>query len=74
MGTVVSISLACDPGEMILAGGTENFTNDPDDQTRIHMLDSGPDDLTGWHADAVVTQQFSNGGTLEVVLTILCVR
>jgi hypothetical protein len=36
------------------------------------MLDSGPVDETGWHMHSTVIQQFSNGGTLEVTLTVLC--
>jgi hypothetical protein len=71
-GTLVQLALACDPGGTILSGGTANVVSNAADVPRVHMLDSGPDAPTGWHAAATVIQQFSLGGTLEVVLTILC--
>jgi len=71
LGEVVSLELDCDPGFTLISGGTENLVANPQDVPRVHMLDSGPTAL-GWHTSATVTQQFSNGGTLEIVLTIRC--
>jgi len=71
MDTVVALALACPPGSTIVSGGTENRVSDPDDAVHVHMLESGPDE-TGWHAQSVVTQRFAVGGTLEIVLTIVC--
>jgi len=71
MDTVVALALACPPGSTIVSGGTENHVSDPSDAVHVHMLESGPDE-TGWHAQSVVTQRFAVGGTLEMVLTIVC--
>jgi hypothetical protein len=70
-GTLVSLALDCDPGSQIVSGGVANNIVNPLDEPRTHMLDSGPT-ANGWHANSTVVQQFTLGGTLEVVLTIIC--
>jgi Collagen triple helix repeat (20 copies) len=70
-GVVITLALDCDPGFAIVAGGTTNTMANAPDISRLHLLASGPT-ASGWQADAVVVQQFTIGGTLEVVLTILC--
>jgi hypothetical protein len=70
-GTLVFLELDCDPGSQIVSGGVTNNIVNPLDESRTHMLDSGPT-ANGWHANSTVVQQFTLGGTLEVVLTIIC--
>ena len=70
-GVVITLALDCDPGFQIIAGGTTNTMANAPDISRLHLLASGPT-ASGWQANAVVVQQFTIGGTLEVVLTILC--
>jgi hypothetical protein len=70
-GTLVFLELDCDPGSQIVSGGVTNNVVNPLDESRTHMLDSGPT-ANGWHANSTVVQQFTLGGTLEVVLTIIC--
>jgi hypothetical protein len=71
-GTVIDLSLTCDLGQIVISGGVTNTISDPSDVTKVHMLDSGPVDETGWHMHSTVIQRFSLNSTLEVVLTILC--
>jgi hypothetical protein len=73
-GALIRLALTCQPGEIVLSGGTANFVTNAADTSLVHQLDDGPDDFIGWHATAVVTQRFSLNGTLEVVLTLLCLR
>jgi Collagen triple helix repeat (20 copies) len=70
-GTLVSLALDCDPGSQIVSGGVTNNVVNPLDEPRTHMLDSGPT-ANGWHTNSTVVQQFTLGGTLEVVLTVVC--
>jgi Collagen triple helix repeat (20 copies) len=72
MGLVIDLSLTCDPGQIVISGGVTNTVTDPTDVTKVHMLDSGPVDESGWHMHSTVIQRFSNGSNLEVVLTVLC--
>jgi hypothetical protein len=71
-GTVIDLALQCDPGQIVISGGVANTITDPSDVTKVHMLDSGPVDATGWHMHSTVIQRFSLNSNLEVVLTILC--
>jgi len=72
-GTVVTVGAECDPGTVPSGGGLSNLVGNPQDTSRVHLLDSGPT-ATGWHSDATVVSTFSNGGTLEVVVTVFCVE
>jgi hypothetical protein len=71
-GVIIDLALQCDPGQIVISGGVTNNITDPSDVTKVHMLDSGPVDETGWHMHSTVIQRFSLNSNLEVVLTILC--
>jgi len=71
-GTIVDLSLSCDPGQIVISGGVTNTVTNPTDITKVHMLDSGPIDEAGWRMHSTVISRFSAGSDLEVVLTILC--
>jgi hypothetical protein len=73
LGTLIALSGDCDPGQVPIGGGVTNVLNHPQDEARAHLLDSGPT-TTGWHSNATVISTFSNGGTLEVVLTFTCME
>jgi|SRR5262245_25356690 len=72
-GTLVAVAADCDPGTVPIGGGLSNLVANPQDTSRVHLLDSGPT-ATGWHSNATVISTFSNGGTLEVVVTVFCVE
>src|SRR5215475_9701928 len=72
-GTLVAVAADCDPGTVPSGGGLSNLVGNPQDTSRVHLLDSGPT-ATGWHSNATVVSTFSNGGTLEVVVTVFCVE
>ena len=72
-GTLVAVAADCDPGTVPSGGGLSNVVANPQDTSRVHLLDSGPT-ATGWHSNATVISTFSNGGTLEVVVTVFCVE
>jgi basic membrane lipoprotein Med (substrate-binding protein (PBP1-ABC) superfamily) len=71
-GTIIDLALSCDPGQVVISGGVSNTITDPTDVTKVHMLDSGPIDESGWHMHSTVIQRFSVNSNLEVVLTVLC--
>jgi hypothetical protein len=71
-GTIIDLALSCDPGQVVISGGVSNTITDPTDVTKVHMLDSGPVDETGWHMHSTVIQRFSLNSNLEVMLTVLC--
>ena len=73
-GTIINLSLSCDPGQIVISGGVTNTITDPADVAKVHMLDSGPIDATGWQMHSTVIQRFSLNSTLEVVLTVLCAQ
>jgi len=70
-GTLVTLTAECDPGTVPVGGGLTNVVGNPADEPRTHLLDSGPT-ATGWHSDATVVSTFSFGGTLEVLVTVIC--
>ena len=72
-GTLVTLTAECDPGTVPVGGGLTNVVGNPQDEPRTHLLDSGPT-ATGWHSDATVVSTFSFGGTLEVLVTVLCME
>ena len=72
-GTLVTLTAACDPGTVPIGGGLTNVVGNPQDEPRTHLLDSGPT-ATGWHSDATVVSTFSLGGTLEVLVTVICME
>ena len=72
-GTIVVLTADCDPGDQPIAGGITNRVTNVADEGRTHLLDSGPT-ATGWHSNATVVSTFSIGGTLEVMLTLLCAQ
>jgi len=72
-GTLVAVAAECDPGTVPIGGGLSNVVANPQDTSRVHLLDSGPT-VTGWHSNATVVSTFSNGGTLEVVVTVFCME
>jgi len=73
-GTVITLSLSCDPGQIVISGGVTNTVTNPVDISKVHMLDSGPIDASGWQMHSTVISRFSNGSDLEVVLTVLCAQ
>jgi hypothetical protein len=72
-GALVALSGDCDPGQVPIGGGITNIISDPRDEPRTHLLDSGPT-ANGWHSNATVISTFTNGSTLEVVLTFTCME
>jgi len=70
-GALIRMEATCDPGMVPIGGGVTNIVSNPQDEPRTHLLDSGPTP-TGWHSNGTVVSTFSNGGTLEVVVTVVC--
>jgi Collagen triple helix repeat (20 copies) len=76
-GVLLNATAMCPPGQQATGGGVQATPSDPEDQSRLHTLESGPTAETpprGWFAIIGTTQRFSPGSTLTLTVLVLCVQ
>jgi len=61
----------CEPGEVVVGGGTRADATNPTNTESMHMQESGPT-ATGWLGRVSATQRFAQGSSLEVTVTVYC--
>ena len=73
-GTILELTAACQPGEVVTAGGVVPTVTGgvPQDVARIHLLFSGPTSATAWTAAATAVQTLSVDADLTYTVYALC--
>jgi hypothetical protein len=77
VGTLLSTTATCPPGQQATGGGVSAATSNSADESRLHTLESGP--VPGaippvqWFGRIGVIQRFSAGSTLTLTVFVLCV-
>jgi len=77
VGTLLSATATCPPGQQATGGGVSAAPSNSADDSRIHTLESGP--VAGtvppvqWFGRIGVTQRFSTGSVLTLTVYVLCV-
>jgi len=73
-GTLLQLTAACAPGEVVQAGGVvPTITGGvPQDIQRVHLLFSGPTSATAWTAAATAVQTLSVNAELTYTVYALC--
>jgi len=73
-GQIISVTVPCDPGQIVLAGGAvPSITGGvASDIARVHLLISGPDSIATWKAASTVTATLSQTADLTYTAFALC--
>jgi len=67
----VIVEADCEPGEMVIGGGTRADATNPVNTESMHMQESGPT-ATGWLGRVSATTRFAQGSSLVVTVTVYC--
>ena len=73
-GQLITVTVPCAPGEIVLAGGVVPTIAGgvANDIQRVHLLLSGPASATAWTAASTVTNTLSQSANLTYVAFALC--
>ena len=77
VGTLLSATATCPPGQQATGGGVSASPSNSEDDSRLHTLESGP--VPGvippvqWFGRIGVIQRFSAGSVLTLTVFVLCV-
>jgi len=73
-GTLISVTVPCASGEIVLAGGVVPTIAGgvPNDIQRVHLLVSGPASTTAWTAASTITNTLSQTASLTYAAFALC--
>jgi len=73
-GQIIRVTVPCDPGQIVLAGGVVPVIagGNATDLSHVHMLMSGPSGTTAWQAASVITATLSQTADLTYSAFALC--
>jgi|SRR5262245_8405438 len=73
-GQLITVTVPCAPGEIVLAGGVVPTIagGNATDISRVHLLISGPASATAWTAASTLTNTLSQSASLTYAAFALC--
>lgn len=73
-GQIIRVTVPCDPGQIVLAGGVVPtiLGGVPQDLAHVHLLTSGPSGTAAWTAASTITATLSQSAQLSYAAFALC--